>query len=60
MCKEILVILVNRVVDSPKIIGKMEGPRRRRRGTRGWCPPPPPKKNMLKIFLTLISPKYTQ
>jgi hypothetical protein len=34
MCKEMLVISVNRVVDPKRIIGKMEGSRRRR-GTRG-------------------------
>jgi hypothetical protein len=36
------VILVNKVVDPKRIIGKNGGPRRRR-GTRGHCPPP--KKN---------------
>jgi hypothetical protein len=34
MCKEILVILVNRVVDPKRIIGENGGPRRRS-GTRG-------------------------
>jgi hypothetical protein len=34
MCKEMLVILVNKVVDQKRIIGKNGGPRRRR-GTRG-------------------------
>jgi hypothetical protein len=34
MCKEILVIPVNKVVDTKRIIGKNGGPRRRR-GTRG-------------------------
>jgi hypothetical protein len=34
MCKEMLVILVNMVVDKKRIIRKNGGPRRRR-GTRG-------------------------
>jgi hypothetical protein len=34
MCKELLVIPVNKVVDAKSIIGKNGGPRRRR-GTRG-------------------------
>jgi hypothetical protein len=34
MCKEMLVILVSRVVDPKRIIGK-NGGLRRRRGTRG-------------------------
>jgi hypothetical protein len=34
MCKEIMGIPVNRVVDKKRIIGKNGGPRRRR-GTRG-------------------------
>jgi hypothetical protein len=34
MCKELPVILVNKVVDQKRIIGKYGGPRRRR-GTRG-------------------------
>jgi hypothetical protein len=34
MCKEVTVILVYRVVDPKRIIGKNGGPRRRR-GTRG-------------------------
>jgi hypothetical protein len=34
MCKEMLVITVNRVVDKKRIIGETGGPRRRR-GTRG-------------------------
>jgi GTPase Era involved in 16S rRNA processing len=34
MCKEMPVILVERVVDKKRIIGK-NGGRRRRRGTRG-------------------------
>jgi hypothetical protein len=34
MCKEMPVILVNKVVDPKRIIGKIGGPRRRR-GTRG-------------------------
>jgi hypothetical protein len=34
MCKELPVILVNKVVDPRRIIGK-NGGRRRRRGTRG-------------------------
>jgi hypothetical protein len=34
MCKEMLVILVNRVVDMNRIIGR-NGGQRRRRGTRG-------------------------
>jgi hypothetical protein len=34
MCKELPVILVNKVVDLKRIIGKNGGPRRRR-GTRG-------------------------
>jgi hypothetical protein len=36
MHKEMPVIPVNRVVDTKRIIGKNRGPRRRRRGTRGW------------------------
>jgi hypothetical protein len=35
MCKEMLVIPVNRVVDPKRIIRKSIRPRRRRRGTRG-------------------------
>jgi hypothetical protein len=35
MCKEMPVILVNRVVAKKRIIGKHGGLRRRRRGTRG-------------------------
>jgi hypothetical protein len=38
MCKEMLVILVNKVVDPKRIISKNGGPRRRR-GTRGRWPP---------------------
>jgi hypothetical protein len=34
MCKEMAVILVNRMVDKKRMIGK-NGGRRRRRGTRG-------------------------
>jgi hypothetical protein len=34
MCKEILVIIINSVVDNERIIGKIGEPRRRR-GTRG-------------------------
>jgi hypothetical protein len=34
MCKELPVILVNRVADKKRIIGKNGGPRRRK-GTRG-------------------------
>jgi hypothetical protein len=34
MCKKMLVIPIDRVVDKKRIIGKNEGPRRRR-GTRG-------------------------
>jgi hypothetical protein len=34
MCKELLVILANKVEDPKRIIGKNGGPRRRR-GTRG-------------------------
>jgi hypothetical protein len=33
VCKEILVIPVNRVVEKKRKIGKMEGLHRRRRGT---------------------------
>jgi hypothetical protein len=36
MCKEMPVILVNRVGDKKRIIGKNGGPRRRR-GTRRTC-----------------------
>jgi hypothetical protein len=39
MCKELPVILVNRMVDPKRIIGKNGGLRRRRRGTRGRWPP---------------------
>jgi hypothetical protein len=35
MCKEMLVIPVNRAVDKKRIIGKNGGSRRSRRGTRG-------------------------
>jgi hypothetical protein len=35
MCKDMPVIPVNRVVERKRIIGKNEGPRRRRKGTRG-------------------------
>jgi hypothetical protein len=45
MCKEMPVIPVNKVVDPRRIIGKNEGPRRRK-GTRGCLPPPPKKKNI--------------
>jgi hypothetical protein len=38
MCKEMPVILVNKVVDPKRIIRKNGGPRRRR-GTRGRWPP---------------------
>jgi hypothetical protein len=38
MCKEMLVILVNWVVDMKRIIGKNGG--WKRRGTRGRLPPP--------------------
>jgi hypothetical protein len=34
MCKELLVIPVNKVVDPKRIMGKNGGPRKRR-GTRG-------------------------
>jgi hypothetical protein len=34
VCEEMLVILVNRVADKKRIIGKNGGPKRRR-GTRG-------------------------
>jgi hypothetical protein len=34
MCKELLVVLFNKVVDPKRIIGKNGGPRRRR-GRRG-------------------------
>jgi hypothetical protein len=37
MCKEMPVIPVNKVVDPRRIIGKNEGPRRRK-GTRGCLP----------------------
>jgi hypothetical protein len=43
MCKEIPVILVDRVVDKKRII-RQNGEPKRRRGTRGFCPHPP-KKN---------------
>jgi hypothetical protein len=39
MCKEMPVILVNRVTDLKTLIGKNGGPRKRR-GTRGRCPSP--------------------
>jgi hypothetical protein len=35
MCKEMLVIPVNRVVDTKRLIRKNGGGPRRRRGTRG-------------------------
>jgi hypothetical protein len=35
MCKEMLVIPVDRAVDIKRIIGKNVGRRRRRRGARG-------------------------
>jgi hypothetical protein len=38
MCKEMLVILVNKVVDPKRIIGKNGSPRRRRNSTRGRRP----------------------
>jgi hypothetical protein len=37
MCKEMLVIAVNRVVDKKRIIGKNGGPRRKK-GARGRWP----------------------
>jgi hypothetical protein len=45
MCKEMPVILVNKVVDLKRIIGKNGWPRRR--GTRSLTPP----KNILFSFL---------
>jgi hypothetical protein len=48
MCKEMLVIPVNNVVDPKRMIVKIGGPRRRR-GTRGrW----PKKRKSLKSCLT--------
>jgi hypothetical protein len=44
MCKEMLVIPVNRVVDPKRIIGKNGGPKRRR-GTKGCRP----KKKIKKL-----------
>jgi hypothetical protein len=41
-CNEMPVILVDRVVDKKRKIGK-NGEPRRRRGTRGCCPPPQKK-----------------
>jgi hypothetical protein len=38
MCKEMLVIPVDKVVDKKRIIGK-NGGSRRRKGTRGLWPP---------------------
>jgi hypothetical protein len=35
MCQEMPVILVNKVVDPKRIIGKKHGGLRRRRGTKG-------------------------
>jgi hypothetical protein len=40
MCKEMLVIPVNKVVDPKRIIGKNGGPRRRR-VAQGVADPPP-------------------
>jgi hypothetical protein len=55
MCKEMLAILVKRVVDKKRIIGKNGGPRRRR-CTRGCCPPP--KKNVF-ISIDYVNPSVT-
>jgi hypothetical protein len=51
MCKEMLVILVGKVVYKKKNIWKNGGPRRR--GTRGRCPPPLKKKNLKTRILKL-------
>jgi hypothetical protein len=45
MCKEMLVIPVDRVVNKKRIIGRSGGPRRRR-GTRGRRPP--------KMYINLV------
>jgi hypothetical protein len=60
MCKEMPVILVNRVVDTKRIIGK-NGGLRRTIGTRGRRPPPPKKtdqqrSNLRHISLASVSP----
>jgi hypothetical protein len=57
MCKEMLVIPVNKVVDPKRIIGKNGGPRRRK-ATRGRCPPPP-KKSIVSYHCAKITSKYT-
>jgi hypothetical protein len=46
MCKEMLVIPVNRVVDMKKIIGKMEG---QGGGEAQGVADPPPKKNRIQF-----------
>jgi hypothetical protein len=45
MCKEMLVIPINRVVDPKRIIGKMEG--QGGEEAQGVAYPPPPPKTML-------------
>jgi hypothetical protein len=54
MCKEMLVIRVNRVVNKKRIIRK-NGGLRRRRGTRGRYPDP--NKNFLNVLIAFIGPR---
>jgi hypothetical protein len=56
MCKEMLVIPVNKVVDPRRIIGKNGGPRGRKRH-KGSLTPPPKKK---VIFLVIFSAVYAE
>jgi hypothetical protein len=57
MCKEMLVIPVNRVVDKKRIIGKNGGPRRRT-GTRGHRTPPFYHIHTMYIIYTYITYMY--
>jgi hypothetical protein len=53
MCKQMLVILVNRVVDPKRIIGKMEG----QGGGEAQGVADPPKKSSGRFLTTLVSPR---
>jgi hypothetical protein len=48
MCKELPVILVNKVVDPKRIIGKQWRAKEEERH-KGLLTPPPPKKKHLKV-----------
>jgi hypothetical protein len=57
MCKEMSVILVNKVVDPKRIIGK-NGGLRRRRGTRGRWPQKNYKHYLNHSFQSIFTPLY--